>query len=151
VLNLTVTPADLATQYPAHDPHEREERAVSLAASIAHAADHDGYEVGLAVVGLEGERIEIRRGARHRRRLMARLAELDLTQPRRAPPAAGRDHEDEHAGIVVIHPGRIDPSIVAGDAWHFSVDQMDHLVEESIGWWEAERSGGDRERPEVAA
>jgi hypothetical protein len=73
---------------------------------------------------------------------MAALAEIDLE--------AGRVEEDDRGpadvdrvGLIVVHPDRVDPSVVAGEAWHFTSRQMHHLVDEPIGWREAPAETGE--------
>jgi uncharacterized protein (DUF58 family) len=126
-------------------PRELEEDAISLAASIIHEADQAGYEIGLVILGARQEPIPIRRAYWHRHRLLAALAEIDLDAPR--SPAMVRDFSDaRHAGLVVIHPGAVDPSIVRAEAWHLSARQMGHLIE-----GDERRQAPAELRPEAAA
>ncbi len=114
-----------------------EEHAISLAASIIHGADLAGCETGLTILGVPRDPMPVRKSHWHRNRIMAALAEINLEAGRcRAPERAVSDLEP--AGVVVIHPDRPDPTIVRGEAWHFSARQMDHLVEREIGWSESQ-------------
>ncbi len=110
------------------DARELEERAISLAASIIIAADHLGYEVGLSVLGIDTRPIPVRRTPRHRDRMLAELARIDLDLPRSGRvrlPAVER----EGAALVVVHPGRVDPELVPGGALHYTARQLERLVE----------------------
>src|SRR5262245_4717982 len=66
ILDLSIPTQKLQTQ-PDGFPKAREleEQAISLAASIIHAADLDGYEVGLTVLGVEQAPIPLRRNQWH--------------------------------------------------------------------------------------
>jgi uncharacterized protein (DUF58 family) len=116
---------------------ELEERAISLVASLVHGADLGGFEVGLTILGIDRPPLPVRRSHWHRDKIMAALAELDLDASRRG--AAAFSGEGESAALVVVHPERPDPSLVRGEAWHFTAAQMDRLVERAIGWAPAER------------
>lgn len=110
------------------DARELEERAISLAASLVVAADHLGFEVGLSILGLDRPGIPVRRTARHRDRLLAELARIDLDVPRSGRvrlPAVER----EGAALVVVHPARVEPDIVPGGALHYTARQAARLVE----------------------
>jgi hypothetical protein len=48
-------------------------------------------------------------GVRHLDRLLVQLAKLDLDAPRTTAMVSGPG--DERSATVVIHPGRIDPSV----------------------------------------
>jgi uncharacterized protein (DUF58 family) len=128
VLNLTAATAMKRPGTPAAPASaELEERAICLAASIVHAADLAGYELGLAVLGMDRPMIPVRHSHWHRQRIMAALAEVDLSAPRLPPRDLGV--EPERAGIVVVHPEHPDPAVVRGEAWHFSARQIERLVE----------------------
>lgn len=135
VLNLTTPTAQLAgEEHPLERPLARalEERAISLAASFVHLADLAGYEVGLTVPGGTLPAVPVRGSRRHRSRIMAGLASIDL-DAERLPPDRRAIPDAERAALVVIHPDRIDPSLGRYDAWHLSARQMDSLVEAEIG------------------
>jgi uncharacterized protein (DUF58 family) len=107
---------------------ELEERAISLAASIIHAADLAGFEIGLTILGVPVPPMPVRRSHWHRNRMMAALAAIDLDAPRHR--SSERVVSDlEQAGLIVVHPDRSDPSVVRGEAWHFNARQLAHLVE----------------------
>jgi uncharacterized protein (DUF58 family) len=128
VLNLTAPPP---AQSGENAPRRaREEDAISLAASLAHAAGIDGYEVGLTILGLPLAPVPVRRGHWHRNRLLAALAEIDLDAKRE--PARSLPLRDlAAAGLVAVHPEEIDPDLLPLDAWHFSARQIDRLVRRS--------------------
>ncbi|MCA9283954.1 MAG: DUF58 domain-containing protein, partial [Phycisphaerales bacterium] len=134
ILNLLRPTADLRT-----DPHERfsprdlEERAISLVASVLAAAESQGYEVGLTVLGLDVPPSPLRRGYRHLQRLMAALAGLDLGRPR-LPRGDDPVADAERAGLIVVSADRADPGIVgpAGTgSLHLTARQLDDLVVDS--------------------
>jgi uncharacterized protein (DUF58 family) len=104
-----------------------EEDAISLVASVVHAADFGAYEIGLTLLGVDHEPIPVRRSHWHRNRIMAALAEIDLDAPRTPPGDIGASGR-EHVGLVVIHPVQPEVGLVPGEAWHFSARQMEHLV-----------------------
>lgn len=99
---------------------DAEEAAISLAASLAAAADADGFEVGLTILGFNEQPVPLRRGARHCARIMSALAAIDLESPRIRATEQVRQDQRESAGIVVVHPGSIDPTVVPEDAIHLS-------------------------------
>ena len=74
---LRVEPRDL------HVARQREEGAISLAASLIQEADAQGYEVGLTVLGLPTTSIPVRRSQWHLTKMMAALASIDMDHPRR--------------------------------------------------------------------
>lgn len=109
------------------DARELEERAISLAASIIAAADHAGFEIGLSILGLDHEPIPVRRSARHRDRILAELARIELDHPRTErmslPPI-----ERDGAGLAVVHPARVGADLAPGIAVHYSARQFENLV-----------------------
>jgi uncharacterized protein (DUF58 family) len=137
VLNL-LTPTERLRVAPGVAGGQRgsEEKAISLAASLVHAADLAGFEIGLAVLGLDVPAIPIRRSAWHVARLLAALAALDLDQPReqRAAGRAATETEADRAAMVVVHPDRVDPGLGRGEAWHLTAAQLDGLAVRPIGW-----------------
>lgn len=113
-----------------------EERAISLAASIIHAADLDGFDVGLTILGVASPPIAVRRNAWHSHKMMAALAQIDLDNPRvAAPPASVR--EAERVSLVVIAPDRIHPLPGREDALYLTAAHLEHLSLRPIGWSEA--------------
>jgi uncharacterized protein (DUF58 family) len=150
VINLT-TPTDRlsVTDDGGTSPRALEERAISLAASIVHAADRSGFEVGLTLPGLGEPSLLIRRGHWHRSKIMAALAGIDLDAPRVAPGPAPATH-GERAGQIVIHPHRVEPAIGRDDALHLTAGQLDTLTVRAIGWDPGEVPTADRQN-EVAA
>lgn len=103
-----------------------EERAISLAASVIHAADRAGFEVGLSVLGLPVPSMPLRRNQWHLEKMMGALAGLDLERPRE--DGAGRVPDAERAAVVVVHPDRAEPAIVRQEAWHLTARQLDGLL-----------------------
>jgi uncharacterized protein (DUF58 family) len=129
VVNLTKSTDELeAAGTDIESARGLEEDAISLAASIVDAADAGGFEIGLTVLGLRRRPIPARYGRFHRDKIMAEFAELDLDAPRQSDAVLGYTDE-ARTGLVVLHPDRIDVSVVRGEAWHFSAKQMDHIVD----------------------
>ncbi|MFB3138137.1 MAG: DUF58 domain-containing protein [Phycisphaerales bacterium] len=153
VVNLTTPTAELRVD-PAdeHSPRQLEELAISLAASIIHAADRNGFEVGLSLPGTGLPSHLIRHSPWHRAKMLAALAGIDLDAPRPADPVQAATSA-ERVGQIVIHPDRVEPSIGRANAWHLTARQMNSLVLRSIGWdpHEAPPSARPGQRREAAA
>ena len=124
----------LSTRTDAPDEsRELEERAISLAASIVHEADLLGYEIGLTILGLAVPPIPLRRNRWHLNKIMAALAEVDLSASRvEAQPQPIRDAE--RAALVVISPDRIRTLPGREDAWYLTGRQLETLAVKPIGW-----------------
>lgn len=152
VVNLTV-PTDrlaVADDDGGHGAARRlEELAISLAASIVHAADLKGYEVGLSLPGTGEPLLLIRRGYWHRAKIMAALARIDLDAPR-VPPESMPAAHGERAGQVVIHPHRVEPEVGRDDALHLTAGQLGRLAVRPLGWDAEEAAGTDRPREAAA-
>ena len=149
VLNLTVTTADLAAnkstgtspQQADVAPHsslgrELEERAIILAASIAHLAHEEGMEISLTALGTSTPRMAMRRSHWHLHRIMAALASIDLDAPR-VSAAQLPVVDSDRAGVIVIHPDRVmdvAPSIGRSEALHLTGRQLENLAVAPIGW-----------------
>jgi uncharacterized protein (DUF58 family) len=125
-----------------------EERAISLAASIVHAADRNGFEVGLSLPGTDEPPLLIRRNHWHRTKIMAALAGIDLDAPRTSRGRAPATH-GERAGQIVIHPDRVDPAVGHDDAMHLTARQLTTLALRPIGWDPNEALSGSQ--PQEAA
>ncbi len=133
VVNLTTPTARLPVQGGPAEARRLEELAISLAASVIHAADRDGFEVGLSLPGTGRPTLLIRRSHWHSAKMMSALAAIDLDAPRVASGPSPATH-GERASQVVIHPDRVDTAIGRDDAWHLSGRQMSSLVVRPIGW-----------------
>ncbi len=107
------------------DPRDAEERAITLAASLAENALEQGVEVGLRLPGSGLPELPMRGGRRHLDRLLAHLAAIDLdaprVDPRRAVPAP------TSASLVVVHPDRVDTTLGHESAWHLLPSSLDEL------------------------
>ncbi len=127
---LHVEPGGLA------EARELEERAISLAASILHEADLEGYQVGLTVLGIDMPAISVRRNPWHLRRIMAALASIDLDGNRTPLEAAGRGkiRDAERASLVVVSPDRVQPLTGRENAWYLTARQLESLTVAPIGW-----------------
>ena len=134
ILNLTRTTKDLrVTESSDLARRELQERAISLAASIIHAAFNMDYEVGLTIAGTDHPQIPIRRSRWHLGRMMSALASIDLEKD----PASNdfvQVSEYERAGQIIVHPDRVDLDFGRNDASHFSATQMERLTEGALGW-----------------
>lgn len=134
VLNLLRATDDLRlTDDSPEAKREAEERAISLAASVLYAADHMGYEIGLSVLGFDLPRMPIRRSRWHLGKMLAALASVDLDASR-LEMRRGAVPNAERAGLVMIHPDRVDPSLARDDAWHLTAAQLDTLTSGVLGW-----------------
>ncbi len=107
------------------DPRQEEERAIELAASVIQELHTSGCDVGLIVAGLVDEATPIRSSAWHVHRLMTRLADLDLDQPRTTWHEVDRA---DRSGAVVIQPDRVRPLSGIPDALYLTAGQLDRLV-----------------------
>jgi uncharacterized protein (DUF58 family) len=116
---------------------ETEERAISLAASLIHAADLEGFEVGLTVLGVrDAPPIAVRRNQWHFHKMMAALAEIDLDGERTSErPMPVRDAE--RAAMVVIAPDRVQPLGGREDALYLTAASLENLAVRPLGWPEA--------------
>jgi uncharacterized protein (DUF58 family) len=108
-----------------------EEHAISLAASILHAADAAGFEVGLSILGRPQPALPVRRSHRHLTKMMAALAAIDLDE---TPGQTATTRDIDRIGLVVIHPDRVDARLGRADAWHLSARQIDQLTSVPLGW-----------------
>ncbi len=133
VVNLATPTAQLPVQGGVEEARRLEELAISLAASVIHAADREGFEVGLSLPGTGRPTLLIRRSHWHTAKMMSALAAVELDAPRRetGPSPAS---QGERASQIVIHPDRVDTSIGRDDAWHLSARQMSSLAVRPIGW-----------------
>ena len=127
VINLSEPTASLAGRVPAGvDARQREEDAITMAASLASSAIALGHEVSLRVHGLPCVAMPAAGGVRHLDRLLVQLAKLDLDAPRTSTMVSVAG--DERSATVVIHPGRIDPSVGGAAAVHQSAAQLQGLA-----------------------
>ncbi|HRQ75630.1 MAG TPA: DUF58 domain-containing protein [Phycisphaerales bacterium] len=141
ILNLTTPTAQLRVGTPKAATknaqlaaaREAEEQAISLAASLLHAAHHAGYEIGMTVLGFDMPAIAMRRSHWHLRRILSALAGINLDATRR-PPIAGSVADAERAALIIVHPDRVDPSASRPDAVHFTSAQLSTLAVKPLGW-----------------
>jgi uncharacterized protein (DUF58 family) len=134
ILDLTIA-TNLLKTAPAEQTSAREleERAISLTASLIHAAEAQGFEVGLTIMGFDVPPIAVRRSPWHVGKIMAALAGLDPDLPR----LAARPHmlrEAERAGLVIVSPDRVTHVAELADAWHLTARQLEALAVKPIGW-----------------
>ncbi len=125
VLNLAVPTADVKSS--SGDPRALEERAITLAASLASAAIDEGLECGLELIGFPGRGLPCRGGARHLVRMHRILGELDLDETRARARPTGTAHP---AREIVVHPERVDHSIGGREATHLTGAQLDAIRED---------------------
>lgn len=112
---------------------ELEERAISLAASLIHAAETEGFEVGLTIMGFDVPPIAVRRSPWHVGKVMAALAGLELDLPR-LPARPHLLREAERAALVIVSPERVTHLAERADAWHLTARQLEALAVKPIGW-----------------
>jgi len=105
-----------------------EERAIMMAASVLVAADREGHEHGLTILGFEDRPIPMRRGYWHRERSLSTLAEIDLSRDRTTVSVDTLSGE-ERAAFIVIQPGRIDTRNSPPRAWHWSATRIEDLLD----------------------
>lgn len=110
-----------------------EEQAISLAASLVHAAHESGYEVGLSLPGTGMTSIAIRRSRWHVNKIMAALASIDL-DARRVIDAMPNLLDAERAGLVVIHPDRVTPLTSREDVLYLTGHHLRKLAIGALGW-----------------
>ncbi|MCZ6836944.1 MAG: DUF58 domain-containing protein, partial [Planctomycetota bacterium] len=110
-----------------------EEQAISLAASLVHAAHEAGYEIGLSIPGTGMPPIAIRRNQWHVNKIMAALASIDLDEERLSnQPTSLLDAE--RAGLVVIHPDRVNPLTSREDVLYLTGHHLKKLAIGALGW-----------------
>ena len=133
-LNLLRATDDLRLSEATHAARrDAEERAISLAASILYAADMAGYEVGLSVLGFDMPRMPLRRSRWHLGKMLAALAAIDLNAVR-LPRTRTAVPDAERAGLVLVHPDRVDPSLGRDDVWHLTAAQLETMSTGVLGW-----------------
>ncbi len=133
-LDLTTPTAQLKTTTEEPETaRQLEEQAICLAASLLSMADTAGYEVGLAVGGLDTPDIPLRRGQWHMHKIMAALASIELDQERQTESNSFGD-AGERAGLVVIRPDRSEPILNRDDAWLLTASHLDTLSVRPLGW-----------------
>ena len=114
------------------DHREREEEAISFAASIAETSINLGVEVGLRLAGIAMPDLPMRGGRRHLGRLQAQLAAVDLDAERlegkiAIPPP-------NVASVVVIHVDRVDPTLGHHGAWHLLPANLAEFAQHPAEW-----------------
>lgn len=101
-----------------------EEDAITLAASLLAAAEREGYEYALEVLGMESPKAPLRRGHWHLQRLMAALARIDLDAPR---GGGARTEREERAATVIVHVDRVELGADRPDAVHLAATRLGDL------------------------
>ena len=107
--------------------------AISLAASLVHAAHESGYEVGLSMPGTGIAQIAMRRSKWHVNKIMAALASIDL-QTKRIASAGPTLLDAERAGLVVISPDRVKPMTSREDVLYLTGLHLKTLAVGALGW-----------------
>ena len=137
VLDLRIPTDELrVTDDEPRTAREFEEDAISLIASLVHAAESTGYEFGLTILGVHAAPVPVRRNAWHRDKLLAELARIDLDLPRdganRLAPASR-----EAAARIIVSAGRVDGDIGDMRALHLTGRQLEHLIDGPLpaGTW----------------
>ncbi len=143
VVNLTTPTDQLPSQSDEKStPHDLEEAAISLAASIIYATDLNGFEIGLKLPGTQLPPILVRRNAWHKAKMLSALASIDLNETRIKYEEATQI-ETEQIAQIIIHPDRVVTSIGSPKAWHLSARQLENLTVKTIGW-DAARFAADQ-------
>lgn len=114
-------------------PRILEEQAISLAASLVHAAHEAGYEVGLSLPGMRREPIPLRRSRWHINKIMAALASINL-DGERDQTMAPKTLDAERAGLVVIQPDRVTPLTGREDVLYLTGHHLKSLAVGALGW-----------------
>lgn len=109
-------------------PRELEERAITIAASLAAESMRQGFEVGLEVLGLDAPRLPVRSGHWHLERMLGALAALDLDAPRTAARAAAIPVRTVRAVVHPVHPSRLDRDVSSEEGWTLVATQFDRIV-----------------------
>lgn len=125
-LDLRRPTAALRTDPRGRAARDLEEDAIVLAASLLAAAQRDGYETRLCVLGLPSPSMPMRRGHWHLQKELAVLASLDLDASR--DEGAGLPDDRERAATFVVHVDRADIRVAGGDAVHLGAAQLPSLA-----------------------
>lgn len=129
VLNLSAAPGSLKFDADRGvSAEELEERAITMAASLAGAAEQQGLEFGLSILGFDTASIPLRRGYWHRERVLTSLAMIDLSDER-LESVGDVLREEERSSLVVVHPARIDPRSAPDHALHWSATRIEELLD----------------------
>lgn len=126
VLDLRRPTAALRVDAAVRAARDLEEDAIVLAASLVSAAQRDGYETRLCVLGLPSPSMPMRRGHWHLQKELAVLAALDLDAPRDA--RAELPPERERATTLVLHVDRADLRVGGEAAVHLGAAQLVSLT-----------------------
>jgi uncharacterized protein (DUF58 family) len=118
--------SQLRVDADARAPRDLEEDAIVLAASLLAAAQRDGYETRLCVLGLPSPSMPMRRGHWHLQKELAVLASLDLDAPRDAGASLPEDRE--RTATFVVHVDRADVRAAGPDAVHLGAGQLQALA-----------------------
>lgn len=142
VLDLSHATQEVASGIPAgEDARQREEDAITLAASVLVHAEREGWEVSLRIAGLPPDARALvassafRRGAWHLDRLLGSLAAVDLDaarQPLRAredaPGSPVEADASRSAVTIAVHPGRVDLAVGGAHALHLTASALKELA-----------------------
>ncbi|MBM4099528.1 MAG: DUF58 domain-containing protein [Planctomycetes bacterium] len=123
--------SQLRADADARAPRDLEEDAIVLAASLLAAAQRDGYETRLCVLGLPSPSMPMRRGHWHLQKELAVLASLDLDAARDAGASLPEDRE--RAATFVVHVDRADLRVAGPDAVHLGAGQLPALAGGAAG------------------
>lgn len=125
-LDLRRPTAELRVDADARPPRDLEEDAIVLAASMLAAAQREGFETRLCVLGLPSPSMPMRRGHWHLQKELAVLASLDLDAAREA--GAALPEERERAATFVIHVDRADLRVGGPECVHLGAGQLASLT-----------------------
>ena len=122
-----------------------EEDAISLAASLVYNAHDLEFEVGLTIAGLDLPVIPVRRSRWHVSKMLALLAGIDLDAPRTAAAPGGHAATADRAGLIVVHPDRVEADVAPEEAFHLKARQLERLAEGTVVWDPGRFAPGDTE------
>ncbi len=108
------------------DVRALEERAITLAGSLAESGILSGIEVGLRIDGLRLPELPVQGGRRHLERILGVLGGIDLAETR--TPRQGIVPQPRSGSLVVIHVDRVDTGLGHDEAHHLLPDSLDRLV-----------------------
>ena len=112
------------------DRRAREERAITLAASIAESVILAGGEVGLLPVGPAAPEVRAHAGRRQLDRILTVLAGIDFDEDRASTPLVG--NPGHGCVTVVVHVDRVDPDLGGEAAVHLLPSSLEGLAEDGL-------------------
>lgn len=122
------------------DLRSLEEKAITLAGSLAESGILSGIEVGLRIDGLQLPDLPVQGGRRHLERILGTLGSIELEGERAAKP--GIVPQARSGSLVVIHVDRVDPQLGHDEAHHLLPDSLERLAGGARGETTVRREAG---------